>query len=633
MNNVEYPNHDEITAMIKNYIDSSMYKYAVLIDGEWGCGKTHFVENVLIEKLKEHIKSSSKYKHIIYTSLYGVSSIQDASSKLYLSLISGGDRKIVKQITPLISGILKGANVNISVNDIGSSLSTFVNISNYIIFVDDLERCSCNISEIMGLLNNFVEHSETKIIIIANEKEIENIPGSLDALQCLAAVNEKIMVPSKKKDDTTFTSNELRQITEELFDGKSNYEKIKEKLIGQTIKYKPDLRCVIETIVEKNIKDDESLQRLLQNKKDYFVKEMERLSIHNFRTFQFFLDKIIRISRITKQSCPQKYDEIMPMLIEYAFYSSLCYKQGKSVRRWEANALYSSVNITDNPYSFDHIMGFAFIDYAVEYNVFDEEFIKTSIESYFEYVEEQKRNSAYQQDGSVEVLSSWWEYSDNEVLEAIEDICTKVINRTYSTQYYPNIIKLLVYPIVECEFNETSFEKTFEFMIDQIKRNEVKYSWRDYHSFFEAKPIAQKCNELMGIVKQAIEEKDNNETDKKLEEILASQTWGQSLYDDMREREKLSRTEQSIVSKLDVDKIIDLIKTSSNKQINMFRYYISALYDFSNIYEFYKDDIPNIEKLIAGIQAMPTSSFGKIKKKQIELLLKLLEDKLSDLQK
>lgn len=558
MNNVEYPSHEEIITMIKNYIDSSIYKYAILLDGEWGCGKTYFVEKVLMDKLKEDIKIKNKYKHIVYTSLYGVSSIQDASSKLYLSLISGGDKNIIKKVTPLISGVLKGANVNINVNDIGSSLSTFVNISNYIIFIDDLERCNCNISEIMGLLNNFVEHSETKIIIIANEKEIESSPEGLDALQCIAAVNEKITISNKKNDKPNFSPKELREITSELFDGKSNYEKIKEKLIGQTIKYKPNLDCVIETIVDKNLKEDIALRKLLLSKKDYFVKEMERLLIHNFRTFQFFLDKIIRISNIIKQKCSEKYNQIMPLLIEYTFYSSLCYKQGKGVRKWDENVLYSSVNITDNPYSFEHIMGFAFIDYAIEYNAFDDDFIKTSIESYFEYIEEQRNNSSYQQDNSVIILSTWWESSDDEVLGAIEDICKKVINKTYSIQYYPNIIKLLIYPIVDCEFDQTSFERTFEFMINEIKNQEVNYTWRDYHCLFESKPIAQKYNELMRKIKQAIAEKDNDETDKWLEKILSLQTWGQELYDDMRERENLSRKEQSIISKLDIDTIINL---------------------------------------------------------------------------
>ena len=39
---------------------------------------------------------------------------------------------------------------------------------------DDLERASLDINEILGYINNFVEHDNIKVIIIANENEIED---------------------------------------------------------------------------------------------------------------------------------------------------------------------------------------------------------------------------------------------------------------------------------------------------------------------------------------------------------------------------------------------------------------------------------------------------------------------------
>ena len=32
---------DEITDIILKYIDEEIYNYAIMIDGEWGCGKTY----------------------------------------------------------------------------------------------------------------------------------------------------------------------------------------------------------------------------------------------------------------------------------------------------------------------------------------------------------------------------------------------------------------------------------------------------------------------------------------------------------------------------------------------------------------------------------------------------------------
>ena len=37
----------QVSEEILRYLDDDNYNYAVLIDGEWGCGKTYFVLNKL----------------------------------------------------------------------------------------------------------------------------------------------------------------------------------------------------------------------------------------------------------------------------------------------------------------------------------------------------------------------------------------------------------------------------------------------------------------------------------------------------------------------------------------------------------------------------------------------------------
>ena len=52
-NHKKYLSDEEIINVIKSYIDEKLYNYAVMIDGEWGSGKTYFVKNTLIPDLKE----------------------------------------------------------------------------------------------------------------------------------------------------------------------------------------------------------------------------------------------------------------------------------------------------------------------------------------------------------------------------------------------------------------------------------------------------------------------------------------------------------------------------------------------------------------------------------------------------
>lgn len=64
-NHKQYLSDTEIIEVIKSYIAEKLYNYAVMIDGEWGSGKTYFVKEILIPKLKDWEKEKVIIKTII----------------------------------------------------------------------------------------------------------------------------------------------------------------------------------------------------------------------------------------------------------------------------------------------------------------------------------------------------------------------------------------------------------------------------------------------------------------------------------------------------------------------------------------------------------------------------------------
>ena len=64
------------------YIDDNSYNYAVLIDGDWGCGKTYLIQNTLVPKITTHEKQNEQSRIIKYISLYGCRSISDIYEKI-----------------------------------------------------------------------------------------------------------------------------------------------------------------------------------------------------------------------------------------------------------------------------------------------------------------------------------------------------------------------------------------------------------------------------------------------------------------------------------------------------------------------------------------------------------------------
>ena len=76
----------QITQEILRYIEDSSYDYAVLIDGEWGCGKTYYIKNSLIKDIVSHEGEKENGRKVKYISLYGCKSVQDIQENLVWSV-------------------------------------------------------------------------------------------------------------------------------------------------------------------------------------------------------------------------------------------------------------------------------------------------------------------------------------------------------------------------------------------------------------------------------------------------------------------------------------------------------------------------------------------------------------------
>ena len=160
---------------IKKYIKNDRINYAILIDGEWGSGKTYFIKEELIPKLNEEIKNNGnkptiEYKSPIYISLYGVDSLDSISAQMYLQ-ITGKYSKVAS----LGLSTIKIFKPDLDYSKIFDVINENTNLKNYVLIFDDLERANLDINMCLAYINSFVEHHGIKVIIIANENEIGKI--------------------------------------------------------------------------------------------------------------------------------------------------------------------------------------------------------------------------------------------------------------------------------------------------------------------------------------------------------------------------------------------------------------------------------------------------------------------------
>lgn len=176
--------NDEIIKVMLEYIEEDKYKSAILINGEWGSGKTFFITEKLSKVIKDRIKNEGKY---IYVSLYGVENVEELSNKLYSEIcsetlvkLSGVEKEKIDTGIKWIPKLLYFTkfipfikNYNSIKKIMAPIIKEIAKIKRCVVVFDDIERCKIDIYELFGYINELVEHNEVKAILVANEKKLQ----------------------------------------------------------------------------------------------------------------------------------------------------------------------------------------------------------------------------------------------------------------------------------------------------------------------------------------------------------------------------------------------------------------------------------------------------------------------------
>ena len=77
-------NEDDIIGVVREYLEDKENSYALMLTGEWGCGKTYFVEHALTEKLEE---DESRHP-VVVASAYGAKDLAELCGAIESGFIS-----------------------------------------------------------------------------------------------------------------------------------------------------------------------------------------------------------------------------------------------------------------------------------------------------------------------------------------------------------------------------------------------------------------------------------------------------------------------------------------------------------------------------------------------------------------
>lgn len=177
--------NDNISQFLFTYMDNPDPRYAVMLKGKWGCGKSFFIQN-WIELYKKKIKDGDAVLEPIYVSLYGLkntSQITSAIDRILHPFLYSKGVEITKKILKIAGKIAfkasldwnKDGNEDVAMDATLDSLSLLssnennADIGPKLIVFDDLERCLIDMKLLLGYINNFVEHGACHVIIVGDE--------------------------------------------------------------------------------------------------------------------------------------------------------------------------------------------------------------------------------------------------------------------------------------------------------------------------------------------------------------------------------------------------------------------------------------------------------------------------------
>lgn len=218
---------DTLSALVK-YCEIPKPVGAILLSGEWGCGKTYLIENELSPKLEKTHK-------IIRISLFGITSIESLHEAVKRSWIHSCNALLDKLTRKGNKNILEGLTDILPSNTLGKIISrtvsidllNFIRIQNEVVgkkivlVFDDIERTDLDIKYLLGAVNEYCENQHFHVIIVSDESKLQHM---------------------------------------------NSYHDFKEKTIQRTIYLEPDYPYIVQSVTQDI--SNESYRTFLQGKQE-----------------------------------------------------------------------------------------------------------------------------------------------------------------------------------------------------------------------------------------------------------------------------------------------------------------------------------------------------------------------------
>lgn len=441
---------EELIESILDYVRADYTDYAIMINGEWGSGKTHFWNNKIRNKIESLQLNGRKYT-TIYMSLYGISNLEDISKKIFIETTQLMDKNLKKYMdthgqttipeyakTGLDMANFFGVTKNGEKIDYGEFFAT----NNKILCFDDLERANVDVIDILGYINNFVEHDHIKTIIICNEKELSTkLKSSNLEMKTFIATYLLDKEGNLLQTDKPMVEKIADKI-EYVFDKANDYERIKEKLIGETFEYAPKFNYIINGILMR-YENNKDLITFLRQHTNLITNTFMKSGTRNLRILKHALNDFQKVFDNVNKAYPNTNLRVLQTMLIFTIAVSFEIKSGKITKdkfiNIGSNEEYKAILVSsrvlmdnrqyyikefDNNYYFNFKSDyrfFKFIEVYVRTRIFDMRLFKDDMENIIKTIDTEKLP------GYKRLLTEeYWKISDDQFPNVIEEVVNDI---------------------------------------------------------------------------------------------------------------------------------------------------------------------------------------------------------------
>ncbi|MCI8310303.1 MAG: hypothetical protein HFJ45_09160 [Clostridia bacterium] len=421
----------------------------------------------------------------IYMSLYGISNLEDISKKIFIETTQLMDKNLKKYMESHEQSVIPeyaktGLDMahffGVSNKDDKIDYAKFFATDDKVLCFDDLERANVDVIDILGYINNFVEHDHIKTILICNEKELSTKlkSSNLEMKTFIATYildKENGLLNSEKP-----MVEKIREKIEYVFDKANDYERIKEKLIGETFEYAPKFNYIIDGLLMR-YSSNPDLVRFLREHTSLITSTFVKSGTRNLRILKHALNDFSKVYEAVNKYYPNTKLRVLQTMLIFTIAVSFEIKAGKITKdkfiTINSNEEYKSILVSsrvlmdnrqfyikefDNNYYFNFKADyrfFKFIEIYVRTRIFDMRAFKIDMECIINTIDTEKLP------GYKRLLTEeYWKISDDKFPEIIEEV---IGNINSGTLKLVEIVKLFGY------FSYFSKRGLIDYKIDDLK--------------------------------------------------------------------------------------------------------------------------------------------------------------------